>query len=77
MNIADDDRLGAQLRRAVPPVPDHDATLGRDLWPEMRRRLAQPEARRRGLWLDWTLAAAAMIAFILTPEVIPALLYLL
>jgi hypothetical protein len=77
MNTADDDRLGAQLRRAVPPLADRDARLGRDLWPEMRRRLARPEVRPRGLWLDWTLAAAATIAFILTPEVIPALLYLL
>jgi hypothetical protein len=71
----DDDRLAAELRRAVPPVPDRDAGLGRDLWPEMQRRLAQPQ--RSWAWLDWTLAAAAVIAFVLLPEVIPALLYLL
>lgn len=75
MNGIDDDRLAAQLRRAVPPVSDGDAALGRDLWPELQRRLARP--RPRQAWLDWTLAAAAVIAFVLMPEVIPALLYLL
>ena len=75
MNRNDDDRLAARLRRAVPPVPDRDTALGRDLWPQMQRRLAQP--RQSWAWLDWTFAAAAAIAFVLIPEAIPALLYLL
>jgi hypothetical protein len=64
-----------KLRDALPPLNQmgHGAELRRDLWPEMLRRLGQPEVRVP--WLDWALLATAGAATIFFPALIPALLY--
>jgi hypothetical protein len=55
----------------VPPSPELD--LRRDLWPEMAGRLDQPPA---GVpWVDWVLAATAIIWLLLFPEALFPLLY--
>ena len=64
-----------KLRDALPPIDElgHGAELGRDLWPEMLRRLEQPQVRVP--WFDWALLATAGAAAIFFPALIPALLY--
>jgi len=64
-----------KLRDALPPIDKlgHGAELRRDLWPEMLRRLEQPQVRVP--WFDWALLATAGAAAIFFPALIPALLY--
>lgn len=50
-----------------------NAELGRDLWPQMLQRLAQPPMRVP--WFDWALAAILGAVLIFFPGAIPALLY--
>jgi hypothetical protein len=66
-----DDELKAALKRAVPPM-DH-SHLKRDLWPQMEIRLASETVRFA--WLDWGLAAAAILWLLLFPEILLPLLY--
>jgi hypothetical protein len=66
-----DDELKAALRRAVAPM-DH-SELERDLWPQMERRLASGSVHVA--WLDWGLAAAAILWLLLFPEILLPLLY--
>jgi hypothetical protein len=64
-----------RLRDALPPLDRMglEAELRRDLWPEMLRRLGQPQVRVP--WFDWALLATAGAATIFFPALIPALLY--
>jgi len=59
------------LQRAFPrpgqPPPETD------LWPRMLSRLSAAE--RRLWWLDWVLAATALLWAVAFPQVIPGLLY--
>lgn len=59
------------LKRAMPPVMDPE--LGRDLWPEMLRRLDAQTPRVP--WFDWALVAALLLWCLLFPKGIPVLLY--
>ena len=71
MTERDEDGLRATLKDAMPPSGDID--LRRDLWPEMERRLtAEPIGFA---WLDWGLAAAAILWLLLFPEILLPLLY--
>lgn len=69
----DRDRLIRALRDAVPPIGDRRPSG--DLWPAVARRMHVQRARTP--WLDWTLAAAVLIALFAWPGALPALLYLL
>jgi hypothetical protein len=64
-----------KLRDALPPFEDSEngTELRRDLWPDMLRRLEQPQVRVP--WFDWALLAVSGAAAILFPALIPALLY--
>lgn len=62
-----------RLRRAVLPIGDEAPR--RDLWPDVVGRLARPSLHTP--WIDWAVAAAAMIACVTVPGVVPTLLYLL
>jgi hypothetical protein len=53
--------------------PARNAELRRDLWPEMQERLSQRAVRVP--WWDWALLAAASAMTLLSPGVIPVLLY--
>ena len=65
--------LRALLQSEFPPL--QNASLQRDLWPQMLCRVeAQPEPLRVP-WFDWALAAAVAAALLLFPNAIPALLY--
>jgi hypothetical protein len=72
MNENDHKDLRDLLKQNIAPVKDPE--LGRDLWPQMLRRLDQ-QPPVRVPWFDWALAAVAAAALILFPGVIPALLY--
>jgi hypothetical protein len=64
-----------KLRDAMPPIGEtgQGTELHRDLWPDMLRRLEQPQVRVP--WFDWALLATAGAAAIFFPALIPALLY--
>jgi hypothetical protein len=64
-----------KLRDAMPPIGEtgQGTELRRDLWPDMLRRLEQPQVRVP--WFDWALLATAGAAAIFFPALIPALLY--
>ena len=71
MKPLDDERIEKILREAIRPL--RSATLQRDLWLQVWRRL---EERSLAVsWLDWSLIAASLIWLAAFPEVIPALLY--
>ena len=59
------------LRRALPPMAHPE--LGRDLWPQMLRRLEEPA--NRVPWFDWALVALVAIWAIASPQMIPILLF--
>ena len=71
MNERDDDALQAALKRAMPPTYEND--LSEDLW----RADAEAPGRRTDsfAWLDWGLAAAAILWLLLFPEILLPLLY--
>ena len=70
MNEIHEQELQRLLKKAVPPVR---AELGRDLWPQMLRRIDQPG--RAAPWIDWALAATVAAMLLLFPKAIPVLLY--
>jgi hypothetical protein len=74
MNAHDQDRMKKLLQQALPPV-EGDPEPGRDLWPEVLRRLDTRSATVP--WFDWALLAglAALAAFF--PASIPLFLYYL
>jgi len=59
------------LRRAMPPVESGE--LQRELWPALLRRL--DERPRRVPWFDWALVALVAIWALLSPQLLPFLLY--
>ncbi len=63
--------IGELLRRAVPPMASPE--LGRDLWPQMLRRLNAPPSRVP--WFDWALVALVAIWALASPQMIPILLF--
>ena len=65
------DQLWETLRGAIPRMPREE--LRRDLWPDMLRRMKQPQVRVP--WFDWALLGVAGAAAIFFPALIPALLY--
>jgi hypothetical protein len=71
MNEREMEEVKKLLKEAVPPMKD--AELGRDLWPAMLQRLAQPAVRVP--WWDWALLAGSGLLLWFFPGMIPALLY--
>jgi hypothetical protein len=67
-----DKELRTFLQREFPSL--QNTGLERDLWPQMLRRLDEPQPVRVP-WIDWVLAAAVAAALLLFPSAIPALLY--
>jgi hypothetical protein len=81
MNEHDRDRMKKLLRQALPQV-EGDAGPGRDLWPDVLRRLdARPVlsgwAWLNGAWFDGALLAGLVTLIALFPAAIPVLLYYL
>jgi hypothetical protein len=81
MNELDRDRMKKLLQQALPPVKD-DAEPGRDLWPDVLRRLdaetASPGwAWLDGAWFDGALAAGVVGLVAIFPSAIPVLLFYL
>ena len=73
MSLDDPDAafVRSQLKSALPPLNDAELTV--DLWPRMLRRLeAAPVAFG---WFETILAGLVAIAFMIFPELLPAMLY--
>ncbi len=69
-----DDRIERLLKQSLPPISTHPrATLERDLWPAMQRRLEQSSIALP--WFDWALLAAVIAWLALFPKTILVLLY--
>ncbi len=66
----DNEEIRRLLKQAVPPVNPESR---RDLWPAMRRKLAEPAPRLP--WYDWVLAGAVVGAVAFFPELILVLVY--
>ena len=74
MNGKEDDRLIKLLRDALPRV-EGDADAGRDLWPDVLKRIdAKPAAVP---WFDWALLGGLMGLAAFFPAAIPVVLYYL
>jgi hypothetical protein len=71
MNHKEDNELRELLKRNIPPI--RNTELLRDLWPQMRERLARRPVTVP--WFDWALAALAGAAVLIFPGIIPALFY--
>jgi hypothetical protein len=71
MTHEEQDRLKRLLQKAVTPI--QDAAPGRDLWPEMLRKMEQE--RTEVHWLDWALAALLAGWMLFFPAGILRLLY--
>jgi hypothetical protein len=79
MNAHDEDDLKRLLRQALPPV-EGNARPGRDLWPDLLRRLdAEPAAPAFSGWaiFDGTLLAGLVGLAAFFPAAIPVFLYYL
>jgi hypothetical protein len=79
MNEHDEERMKKLLRQALPPVKN-DAGPGRDLWPEVLRRLDAETASSgwawlNGAWFDGALLAGLVTFAALFPASIPVFLY--
>jgi hypothetical protein len=72
MNEHEQEPMERLLRRAMLPVPN-DVEWGRDLWPEMLRKL--DEKPMQVPWFDWALAGGVLGLMALFPASIPMLLY--
>lgn len=70
MNHKEDENIHALLQQAMPPI---ESDLGRDLWPQMLRRLEQPTTVIP--WFDWALAAVLVVGLSISPHTISVLLY--
>jgi hypothetical protein len=71
MNEKISDSIRGLLRQALPPMADPE--LGRDLWPQLLRRLDERPSRIP--WFDWSLVALVAIWAISSPQLIPILLF--
>lgn len=68
--------MGQLLRKAVRPIDaGTDAEPARDLWPEMLKRL--DPGRTEIPWFDWVLLGGVAMLVMLSPRVIPLLVYYL
>lgn len=79
MNAHEEGRIKQMLREALPPV-EPNPEPGRDLWPEVLRRLDAPPAaayRSGWVWFDWALLAGLAVLAVSFPASIPLLLYYL
>jgi hypothetical protein len=83
MNAHDQDYMKKLLRQALPPVKG-DAGPGRDLWPDVQRRLdaisvvsATLSGARGWAWFDGALLAGLVALIAIFPSVIPLFLYYL
>lgn len=70
MTERNDQEIRRLLKQAFPPV---NAEPHRDLWPAMRRKLAEPASRLP--WYDWALAGAVVGAVAFFPQLILVLVY--
>lgn len=66
----DDRRMGDTLKQSFRPV---NTALGRDLWPELLRRLDERPVRVP--WYDWALAGSIAVMFLAFPRLILVLAY--
>jgi hypothetical protein len=83
MNAHDEERMKNLLRQALPPV-EGDAGPGRDLWPDVLRRLdansvvpATLSGARGWAWFDGALLAGLVGLVAIFPSAIPVFLYYL
>jgi hypothetical protein len=79
MNTHDEERMKKLLRQALPPVED-DAEPGRDLWPDVLRRLdawATAPASPGWAWFDGALLAGIVVLVAIFPAAIPVFFYYL
>ncbi len=85
MNDHEEAKLRSVLKQSLPAV---NAELGRDLWPQMRRRLEERAVSRTWVaalfaparlsavpWFDWALLAALVLGACFFPRSIPIWLY--
>jgi hypothetical protein len=79
MKANDENRIKQLLQQALPPV-DIRAEPGRDLWPDVLRRIdAQPAPLPQfsRSWLDWAILAGLVALAASFPASIPVFLYYL
>jgi len=79
MNTHDEERMKKLLRQSLPPVKD-EAGPGRDLWPDVLRRLdagADAPAISGWAWFDGALLAGLVGLVAIFPSAIPVFLYYL
>jgi len=85
MNEQEQERIADLLKRSLLPV---NRDLGRDLWPEMLRRLDERSSGRHWFgvlffrtavsavpWFDWALLAVLIVGLCAFPKAIPIWLY--
>jgi hypothetical protein len=70
MTEYDDRQIGDALKRSFPPV---HTELGRDLWPQVLRKLDDRPVRVP--WYDWTLVALSTAMFLAFPRLILVFVY--
>jgi len=73
MNEWSDDQIQKALKAAFPPAAASESR--RDLWPRMLRRMNAPAARVH--WLDWAVAAVAVLLCLVLPGAASLLFYFL
>ena len=71
MNSTDHEQIRKLVKNAIAPMRERN--LERDLWPQIERRLHEPEIQIP--LLDWVLIALVVIICFFIPESVPALLY--
>jgi hypothetical protein len=65
-----DRQIRDALKRSFSPV---NTELGRDLWPDVLRRL---DARSVGVpWYDWVLGGLSAVAFLVFPQLVLVFAY--
>jgi hypothetical protein len=70
MTEYDDRQIGDALKRSFPPV---HTELGRDLWPQVLRKLDDRPVRVP--WYDWALVALSTAMFLAFPRLILVFVY--
>lgn len=76
MSAGEEDETRQLLKQVLAPM-DHAAKPGRDLWPQVLRRIEgdEPAARSNWVWFDCALAAGLALMAAAFPASIPLLLY--
>lgn len=70
MDKDNDRQISDALKRSFPPV---NSELGRDLWPDVLRRL---DARSVGVpWYDWVLGGLSAVALLVFPRLVLVFAY--